>query len=154
MDRRRNPPADAAFGPVCGCSLFGAGTRTRCRRGRLTLSRVLGFLLYAHVDVRSSVHRRTLCNARVGFPALLITRDEALFAGRILLGHRFWRRAALPWAAAQSQYSVDPVFCLNFWLLARASAPILSRTHYAVFSLDQSVPLCRVQFPVGTTFNF
>jgi hypothetical protein len=58
------------------------------------------FLLYAHVDVRSRVHRRTFSNPRVGFPALLITRDEALFAGRILLGHRFWSRATPSWAAA------------------------------------------------------
>src|SRR6266446_4655762 len=73
MDRRRNPAADATFGPVCDFALFGAGTRARCRRGRLTLSRVLGgFLLYAQVDVRSSVHRRTFSNPRVGFPALLM----------------------------------------------------------------------------------
>src|ERR1700736_2574063 len=101
MDRRRNPAADAALGPVCGFALFGAGTRARCRRGRLTLSRVLGgFLLYAHVDVRSRVHRRTISDPRVGFPALLIARDEALSAGRILLGHHFWSRATLSWAAA------------------------------------------------------
>src|SRR6267378_2022745 len=88
----------ADFGPVCDFALFGAGTRARCRRGRLTLSRVLGgFLLYAHVDVRSSVHRRTFSNPRVGFPALLIARDETPFAGRILLGHRFWSRATLSW---------------------------------------------------------
>src|SRR5437899_5628567 len=138
MDWRRNPAVDATFGPVCDFALFGAGTRARCRRGRVTLSRVLGgFLLYAHVDVRSSVHRRTFSNPRVGFTALLIAREEALFAGRILLGHRFWSRANLSWAAAYRQYFVDPVFCLTFWLLARASAPVLSRTHYALFSLDQ-----------------
>src|SRR4029077_10504252 len=101
MDRRRNPAADATFGAVCHFALFGAGARARCRRGRLTLSRVLGgFLLYAHVDVRSRVHRRTFSNPRVGFPALLIARDEAIFAGRMLLGHRFWSRATPSWATA------------------------------------------------------
>src|SRR6202165_4596277 len=111
MDRRRNPAADAAFGPICGFALFGAGTRARCRRGRLTLSQVLGSLLYAHVDVRSSVHRRTFSNPRVGFPALLIARDETLSAGRILLGHRFWSRANLSWSASRP-YSVGPFFWL------------------------------------------
>src|ERR1700687_4907353 len=101
MDRRRSPAADATFGAVCDFALFGAGARARCRRGRLTLSRVLsGFLLYAQVDVRNSAHRGTPSTPRVGFRALLIAPEKTLFASRIFLGHRFWSRATLSWATA------------------------------------------------------